>query len=144
MLADKFENKSLMAKSYICILSSITAFPLTALCCMIRGNFWVSMAAITMKTILSSTFTSPAMTMMQNTTRSKDQGNIISAHMFYQTIASTACPIMFSLLSTYLGAASNPGVYGTMITIFSCLGYWGSIPFWYLAGRAYKKHMEEK
>lgn len=64
LLADKFENKSLMAKSYICILSSLTAFPLTALCCMVRGNFWVSMTAITMKTLLSSTFTSPAMTMM--------------------------------------------------------------------------------
>ena len=143
IISDKLESKNLLAKSWVCIASSLIAFPLTALCCLIRGNFWLSMSAITLKTLLSSSFTSPAMTMMQNTTRSKDMGKIISSHMFYQTIAATICPLIFSKISLGLGVAANPGIYGTLLAVFACFGYWGSIPFWYLAGKSYKKHMED-
>ena len=64
--------------------------------------------------------------------------------MFYQTITATLAPLLFSKISLSLGASGNPAVYGTVISIFASAGYWGSIPFWYLAGKSYKKNMEER
>ena len=43
-----------------------------------------------------------------------------------------------------MGASVNPSVYGQLLGIFAGIGYWGSIPFFYLAGRSYKKFMEKK
>jgi hypothetical protein len=98
---------------------------------------------ITLKTLLSGGFQAPAITMMQNTTSSKDQGNIISSHMFYTTVMATICPIFFSFVANFFGAAADPKIYGYVLTFFAGLGYWGSIPFWWLAGRSYKKYMED-
>ena len=65
ILSDRLETKeNLTAKSKICMLSSFLAFPLTALCCLVQTNFWFSMTIITIKTLLSASFNSPAMTMM--------------------------------------------------------------------------------
>jgi MFS family permease len=64
IIADKMEAKDYRAKSWVCIVSSLMAFPLTAICCLIRGNFWLSMSAIILKTLLASCFMSPAMTMI--------------------------------------------------------------------------------
>ena len=62
--------------------------------------------------------------------------------MFYQTIAGTLCPLIFSKISLSLGAVGNPGVIGSLLCVFALFGYWGSIPFWWMAGNEYKKHME--
>ena len=105
IISDMFEKKNLMAKSYVCIVSSAVAFPLTALCCLITNNFWFSMIMITFKTLLSASFTSPAITMMQNTTNSKEAGGMISAHMFYTTIAATLSPMIVNYISIFCGAA---------------------------------------
>lgn len=144
IISDHFEGKNLMSKAYICMISSLLAFPLTALCCLNQSSFYFSMIAITLKTFMSASFTSPAITMMQNTTSSKDQGNIISSHVFWTAIAATACPIAFSSVANFFGAAANPAIYGNILTGFALLGYWGSIPFWWLAGKSYKRHMEEQ
>jgi hypothetical protein len=66
---------------------------------------------------------------------------MISSHVFWTAIAATLCPITFSSAANYLGAAANPALYGYILTGFAALGYWGSIPFWWLAGKSYKKHM---
>jgi MFS family permease len=64
IISDFYEKNDLMAKSKVCMYSSLFAFPLTALCCLITKNFWFSITMITLKTLLSASFTSPAMTMM--------------------------------------------------------------------------------
>jgi len=142
IISDKFESKNLMAKSYVCIVSSLMTFPLTALCCLNQHSFWFSMGMITLKTLMSAAFSSPAITMIQNTTSKKNQGRLISAYMFFTTISSTIAPILFSAFSKNLGAAANPSIYGYIITVFALIGYWGSLPFWYMAGKSYKKFME--
>jgi hypothetical protein len=38
-------------------------------------------------------------------------------------------------MATTLGAAANPSLYGKILAAFAFVGYWGSIPFWWLAGR---------
>ena len=51
---------------------------------------------------------------------------------------------MFSKIAFSLGAAKNPAIYGYMLSFFALVGYWGSIPFWWLAGKNYKIYMEEE
>ena len=143
IISDYFESKNKMSKAYVCMISSGIAAPLTALCCLNQSNFYFSMIAITCKTFFSAGYTSPAITMMQNTTLSKDQGNVISSHVFFTAIAATVAPIFFSNVANFIGAAANPALYGYVLTGFAFLGYWGSVPFWWLAGKSYKKYMSE-
>lgn len=72
ILSDVFESKSFMSKAYVCMFSSFIAFPLLALSTSIQGSFWFSMAMISLKAFTSAGYTSPAITMMQNTTKSKN------------------------------------------------------------------------
>jgi len=43
-----------------------------------------------------------------------------------------------------MGAVNSPRVYGQLVTAAVTLGYLGSNIFYYKAGRAYKKMMEER
>jgi hypothetical protein len=43
-----------------------------------------------------------------------------------------------------MGALANPALYGPLIFGFVLLSYLGSVPFWWQAGKDYKKFMEEK
>ena len=143
IIADKFGKNDPTLMSKICVLSAIVAFPLTAAACLIRNNFWLAMALMIIKALISSSYVSPSVTMMQNTTKAKDQGNIMGAHMFYTTITSTAAPLFVSMIINGLGATNNPVFLGQVLSVFSLVGYWGSIPFFYLAGKNYKKYVEE-
>jgi MFS family permease len=86
IIADKYEKNSYLTKAWICILGSAAAVPLIGLATM-QPNFWVSMVCFTMFTLLSSAFSGPAITMMQNTTQKSLQGSIISSYFFTITIA---------------------------------------------------------
>jgi hypothetical protein len=46
-------------------------------------------------------------------------------------------------LANFLGAATDPTIYGKLIFLWSLVGYIGSIPFFWKSGKAYKKHIEE-
>ena len=87
ILSDRFEKKSLMAKAYICMFGSALAFPLIGMLSMGNLNFWWAISLLAIKVFVSSCWTSPTVTMMQNTSDPKRQGNIISAHLFYSTLA---------------------------------------------------------
>ena len=54
IISDKYEEKNLMAKSYVCAAGSFMAFPLTAMCCLTQHSFWFSMIAIMFKTLFSA------------------------------------------------------------------------------------------
>jgi hypothetical protein len=72
ILADVLEKKSLMSKAWVCIGSSFLAFPLISVCCLNQSNFWLSMTMVIAKVLVSAAFTSPAITMIQNTTSKKN------------------------------------------------------------------------
>lgn len=105
IISDRLETKTYMAKSYICMVSCFIALPLTAACCLFQNSFWFSLLMITFKTMVSAGFSSPAITMMQNTTESKNQGKIISSHTFYTTIMVMLSPILFGSIVNYFGVA---------------------------------------
>lgn len=68
----------------------------------------------------------------------------MSVYFFCITVAQTISPAIFGYLANSFGALTNPVLYGPLITGFVGLSYLGSIPFWFKAGKAYKKHMEKK
>lgn len=103
------------------------------------------MGSFALFTLFASAFSGPAITMMQNTTPKSLQGSIISTYFFTITAAQTLGPLVLSKLAANAGAVTNPALYGPLITIMTLIGFGGSVPCWYLAGRAYKKKkLEEK
>ena len=144
IMADKFEKKSFWAKGAICVIGQSLAVPLICLATLQTSSFWLSIAAYTAYFLVASTYVGPAITMMQNTAPVKQQGNVVSAYFFCITIAQTISPAIFGALCTRFGAVANPTVYGPLIAGFSVLGFIGSVPFWFRAGRHYKNHMAEK
>ena len=65
-------------------------------------------------------------------------------YFFCITLAQTLSPVIFAAIANSMGALTNPKLYGPLITTFVGISYLGSIPFWYNAGKNYKKFMEEK
>lgn len=86
LLSDRFEKKSRMTKSIICIAGSLLGLPAIMACTLVTGNFYLSLFAMALKYLVSECWMSPAITMMQSTVPPEDQGNIVSAHLFYLTI----------------------------------------------------------
>ena len=66
---------------------------------------------------------------------------MISAHLFYSTIAATVSPAVFGAMAVWFNASANPAIYGYLITFFTLIGYGGSVPFFWLAGKEYQKYM---
>ena len=86
-LGDKLESFSPMAKGWICIVSSLLSIPAIALCCWGHGNFYLSMAAMSLYILVSGCYNSNAITMMQNTVKSEETGKIISGYSFYTNMS---------------------------------------------------------
>mmetsp|Transcript_1212 Transcript_1212/g.2209 ORF Transcript_1212/g.2209 Transcript_1212/m.2209 type:complete len:345 (+) Transcript_1212:688-1722(+) len=143
IISDRLEHKNLMTKAIICCVGSFLAGPLMAFICLNTSSFWMTMGVLCVKILVSGSYTSPAITMMQNTSNSRTQGNLISAHFFYTTLASTISPAVLGYLSTVLDAPSNPMIYGRIILAFVLTGYVGSVPFFWKAGLHYKEFMLE-
>lgn len=134
IIADKFEKKSYWTKAMICIQGCALSFPLIALGTLSTGNFYLSVLCYALKVLVSGTYSGPAITMIQNTSPQSQQGNVVSVYFFCITLGQTISPVIFGWIANYLGALSNPKLYGPLITAFVGLSYLGSIPFWWKAG----------
>jgi hypothetical protein len=82
--------------------------------------------------------------MMQNSSPKRVQGSIISTYFFTITLAQTLGPLVLGKLCLKFGAAANPAVYGPLITFTTLVGFVGSCPWWYLAGKNYREFMLKK
>jgi len=144
IIADKFEKKSYWTKAILCIQGCAISVPLIALGTLTTGNFYLSVLCYALKVLFSGTYSGPAITMIQNTSPQDQQGNVVSVYFFCITLAQTLSPVIFGQIANSMGCLANPKLYGPLITTFVFLSYLGSIPFWWLAGKAYKKHMVDK
>lgn len=144
IIADKFEKKSYWTKAAICMFGCAMSVPLIALGTLQTSNFYLSVACYALKVLVSGTYSGPAITMIQNTSPLSQQGNVISVYFFCITVAQTLSPAIFGIFANKLGCLVNPAMYGPLITGAVVFGYLGSLPFWYRAGKAYKKFMEDK
>jgi hypothetical protein len=60
------------------------------------------------------------------------------------TIAGCVSTVVLNYFANLLGAPSAPHIYGKLIFVWSLFGYLASIPCFWIAGKHYKKHMDEK
>lgn len=144
LIADKYEAKSYMTKAWICIVGCALSLPLVALGTLSTSNFYLSVLCYALKVLVSGTYSGPAITMIQNTAPLSQQGNAISVYFFCITLAQTVGPAVFNAFANAYGCLANPALYGPLITASIGFSYIGSIPFWWMAGKEYKKFMEEK
>lgn len=144
IIADKFESKSYMTKALICMFGCAMSLPLIALGTLQTSNFYLSVLCYALKVLVSGTYSGPAITMIQNTSPLSQQGNVVSVYFFCITLAQTISPAIFGAIANKIGCLANPALYGPLITGAVAFGYLGSLPFWWKAGKAYKKHMEDK
>ena len=143
ILSDKFEKRSYMTKANIVMAGNFIAVPLTGMACF-AGNFYLAMACFALKILVSGSYFSPAITMMQNTTAAADSGFVVSCYMFFAHLAQTLSPLLFSFLAKSFGAVNAPRIYGYLLFGAVSIGYLGSNIFYYKAGRAYTKFMEDR
>ena len=64
--------------------------------------------------------------------------------MFFAHLAQTLSPLLFSFLAKSFGAVNAPRIYGYLLFGAVSIGYLGSNIFYYKAGRAYTKFMEDR
>jgi len=144
IIADKYEKKSYWTKAALCMSGCALSVPIIALGTLQTSNFYLSMFCYALKVLVSGTYSGPAITMMQNTAPTSQQGSVVSVYFFSITMAQTIAPIIFGYFAKWAGVLANPTLYGPLITGFCALSYLGSLPFWFRAGKHYKKYMEDK
>lgn len=144
LISDRFEKKNRMTKAYVCLAGSILAIPAISLCVLNPTSFYRALFFMAIKFMVSEQWMSPAITMMQNTVKPREQGSIVSAHLFYMTVVGCASTVVLGACANIFGAATNPAVYGKLIWIWSMVGYLGSIPTFFKAGKVYKKFVDDQ
>ena len=87
IIGDKFESKTYMTKSLICIIGGLLAYPMIAAAVLLQGNFWLSLFLASSSIFVSGSYFAPAITMMQNTSSASNSVNVVSAYTFITTIA---------------------------------------------------------
>lgn len=138
ILADKLSKKNKKASAWIGIIGSAIAIPAMAGAVLFKGtNFYLSMALLAVKFLFSEGYMAPTLTMMQNTVKPDQQGSIVSAYLFFLTVAGCMSSVLIGQLANVFGAAANPFIYGKLIFAGSLVGYLGSIPAFWLAGKSY-------
>lgn len=100
------------------------------------------MACFGVQTLLSAAFSGSAITMMQTSTPKSIQGTAISAYFAVATLAQSFGPLICSELAKVVGAATKPALYGPLICALVAVGYTGSVPLWWKAGKAYEARLE--
>ena len=66
IISDKFEKKSLLTKSWICMAGSISALPLIALATLQTDNFDLSILCYSIFTLFAAATSGSSITMLQN------------------------------------------------------------------------------
>ncbi len=66
IISDKFEKKSLLTKSWICMAGSISALPLIALATLQTDHFDISILCYSIFTLFAAATSGSSITMLQN------------------------------------------------------------------------------
>ena len=144
VISDRFEKRSRMTKALVCLVGSALAIPAITFCVLNPTNFYRALFFMGIKFLVSECWMSPAITMMQNSVKPTEQGSIVSAHLFYMTAIGCLSTVVLGQMANLFGAINNPAVYGKLIWVWSMVGYIGSIPAFWKAGKVYKAFVEKK
>ena len=128
LLSDKYEKKSRLTKSIICMAGSAIGIPAIMGCTLVTNNFYWCLACIALKYTVSEGWLSPSITMMQRTVKPSEQGSIVSGFLFYLVVIGCISTVVLGKMSNLLGAAADPTITGKLICAWSLMGYLCAIP----------------
>ena len=69
LISDRFEKRSRMTKSLVCLVGSALAIPAITCCVLNPVNFYRALFFMAIKFLVSECWMSPAITMMQNSVK---------------------------------------------------------------------------
>ena len=137
IICDKFGAGKPMTKAWVAIIGNLTAWPMFSAAVLLTGNFWLSLAMIAGKYLFGEPWKSPAITMMQNTTKPTKFGNIVSAYQFSYIMSGCLSTVLFGAIVNKLNCAGNAIAIGKILYYFCTIAYLGSSAAFYMAGRNY-------
>lgn len=138
IISDRFEKKNKMTKAYIGIVGAIIGSLMAVGISLFRGvNFYVSLAFLFFKFLLTEGWMAPTITMMQGTVGPQQQGSIVSAYLFFLYLSGTVSAVSMGAVANHFNALSDPWIYGKVIFGGTLFGYLASIPCFWKAGKAY-------
>lgn len=136
--SDYFEKKGIyMTKAYVCIFAGALGIPTMMGCTLLQNNFYLSIGFLGLEYLVAECWVGPAITMVINTISAENKGTAVSAYLFCCTIAGTFSTWLLGKLQESYEVKYNPDLYGKFLFYFVLISYGGSIPFFYLSGRAY-------
>ena len=138
MIADKFGKGRPMCKAWVCIVGSLCALPFFVGSVMIQDNFWLSIACTAMRYLLGEPFRSPAVTMIQNSTKPEKFGNLVSAYQFYQKMTTILAAFVIGSLFNLCGVSANPQRIGPILAGIGLFTYSSAAFAFFIAGNHYK------
>ena len=144
LISDKYEKKSKMTKALVCIVGSLIGIPAIMSCTLVTSSFYWCLASIALKFIASEGWLSPSVTMMQRTVKPSEQGSIVSGFLFYLVCVGCGSTVLLGQVANMLGAPANPAIFGKLVCLWSLIGYAGSIPCYWMAGKKYTKFVENE
>jgi len=142
LISDKLEKQgNYYAKAQVCIAAAALGLPCIALCCLVQSNFYFSICMLGLEYLVAECWFGPAITMVLNTIKPENKGFAVGGFLFCTTIAGTIATVLAQYFTNAFDAKNNVEVYGQILVVFVFISYAGSIPFFILAGREYKKFM---
>jgi len=69
VISDKYGTKNHMTMAWVCIIGQVISIPFTLGMFLLTDNFWLAIGCLAVKYLFAESWLSPAITMMQNTTK---------------------------------------------------------------------------
>ena len=126
------------------MLSGLLAAPFIGLCFFTNDNFYLSISMLAANYLIAESWMSPAITMLQDSSKGKIQGFTINVYFMFATLAGSLSTFFLDFFNQRLNTDSDPGAFGDLLGYFVLVSYLGSVPFFYLAGLFYQKQLKER
>ena len=141
-ISDKYEDDQAKIKSWIAAGSSAISLPFIVTCLTVQDNFWFSYGMMCCHYLISESWLSPSITMLQNTTSVKNQGFAVSVFTFATTVGGLVGTSALGYAQDYFKVTENIDQYGYTLAGALIFAYLTSIPLFLKAGDNYKEFKE--
>ena len=134
-ISDRFGRKNnSMVNSYIIMTGNLIAMPMfiSAVC---TQNFTLSMIFQALRVLFSESWSSPSVTLLQNSTDSRKFGRIFSANMFFTSLSEGLSIALFGFALNFLDLSQSATGFRNVLIAWALFRYIGSSLAYFKAGR---------
>ena len=141
-ICDRYDYEVYMTKAWICIGTTLISIPCCMLIYLVQSNFWVSMTGLFIEYLLSTGWGQPAIGILSAVVDPDIRGTAIGVFFFLISIFGIAAPYGFIAIQNHYGLdpIEEPGEFGWLCTLCTCIPCLLAIPCFYMAGVRYSWH----